>query len=146
MPRTSGRRAAQTSRLGPPRDSQAKNSSSRPRLKVKELCAGCIVWLPPKVDNDESIKCIRKEVCCNGKNLDIDGYNHPVVILMVGPTSCFVAQVRSEAFLLIMINSHCFSRKEKGGFKLMQLPAGHFQKTKTTKCHETYRDIPNASR
>jgi hypothetical protein len=53
--------------------------SGRPRVDANDLCAGCIVWLPSRVDSDGSIKC-NKQNCCNGE-LETGGYEHPVVVL-----------------------------------------------------------------
>lgn len=97
MPRARSRRATRISRRSPPRDSP-DGSGSRPRLKVEEICVGCIVWLPPKVESDESIKCIRDGSCCGGGiELDGAGYNHPVVILQVQNASCLVATVNDSS-------------------------------------------------
>ncbi|KAB8294815.1 hypothetical protein EYC80_006776 [Monilinia laxa] len=95
MPRTRSRHATRISRRSPPRDSP-DGTGSRPRLKVKDICVGCIVWLPPKVESDESIKCVRDGSCCDGIELDSAGYNHPVIILQVQGASCSVAKITSQ--------------------------------------------------
>ncbi|CZR60742.1 uncharacterized protein PAC_10638 [Phialocephala subalpina] len=55
--------------------------NSRPRVDPKDLCIGCIVWLPPKLEHHSSITC-NKENCC-GRELDDGGYDHPVVVVKI---------------------------------------------------------------
>lgn len=92
MPRTRSHHATRISKNSPLHESQDKKYS-RPRLKAKEICVGCIVWLPPRVDTDKAIKCIREGNCCDGIELDSAGYNHPVVVLRVRGDGCEVAKV-----------------------------------------------------
>ncbi|KFY08158.1 hypothetical protein V492_06493 [Pseudogymnoascus sp. VKM F-4246] len=87
---------------------------SRPTLKIPDLEAGCIVWLPSKDlhsnnsrassdsgGNDErSIRCIH-ESCCGNADLEEEGYNHPVVVLKTSQYHledmiCFVAIITSK--------------------------------------------------
>ncbi|CAD6445553.1 117acc3b-a04c-4914-b042-c7bcbd5961e8 [Sclerotinia trifoliorum] len=95
MPRTRSRHATRISRRSPPHEPHVGNSI-RPGLKKKDLCVGCIVWLPAKLESDESLVCSRGESCCNGKKLDDDGYNHPVVILCYEGTICSIAMITSK--------------------------------------------------
>ncbi len=78
MPRT--RRKGRTASYGgpPPNDSQAY----RPPLRPKDICVGCIVWLPIKENQGPSIKC-RKDGCCGNEELKDEGYNHPIVVLKI---------------------------------------------------------------
>ena len=64
----------------------SNNQNQRSRIKVQHLKVGCIVWLPSREDDDESIKCIR-ELCCSNQELQDGGYNHPVVVLKVSPNN-----------------------------------------------------------
>jgi len=93
----------------PPRSHRASSApvvpssnrqSDRPHIEAGELCVGCIVWLPPKDLANGSIRCNRASCC--GRELDDDGYEHPVVVLsikqregshMLGDLICTVACV-----------------------------------------------------
>ncbi|TGO58266.1 hypothetical protein BELL_1301g00010 [Botrytis elliptica] len=80
MPRTRSRHATRISRRSPPRETHS-GVGIRPSLKKNDLCVGCIVWLPSKLESDGELVCNRGKSCCNGRCLDDEGYNHPVVIL-----------------------------------------------------------------
>ncbi|KAF7870588.1 hypothetical protein EAF04_004332 [Stromatinia cepivora] len=95
MPRTRSRHATRISRRSPSHEPHVGNSI-RPNLKKKDLCVGCIVWLPAKTESDEPLVCSRGESCCNGRKLDDDGYNHPVVILCYEGTICYIAMITSK--------------------------------------------------
>lgn len=56
------------------------NKEDRPHLKSGDVCVGCIVWLLPRNDHDQSIVCNRTG-CCGQEVLEDAGYNHPVVVL-----------------------------------------------------------------
>ncbi|KAI9647920.1 hypothetical protein NHQ30_004309 [Ciborinia camelliae] len=94
MPRTRSRQA-RISRRSSPLDAQVGHGI-RPSLKKTDLCVGCIMWLPAKIESDESLTCSRGQSCCNGKKLDDDGYNHPVVILCYQGTTCYIAMITSK--------------------------------------------------
>ncbi|KAA8565603.1 hypothetical protein MFRU_006g01840 [Monilinia fructicola] len=91
------------SESGAPRrvSSRTKRAS---RQFVRELCVGCILWLPEKVAGGESVKCILPQCRCNNSNnseLDSEGYKHYVVILDVfqtadNKTQCYVAKLTSQ--------------------------------------------------
>ncbi|ESZ91507.1 hypothetical protein SBOR_8105 [Sclerotinia borealis F-4128] len=94
MPRTRSRQT-RLSRRSPPREANTGNGV-RSKLKESDICVGCIVWLPPKIEGDGSLVCVRGKSCCNGKKLDDDGYNHPVVILYYKDTTCYIAMITSK--------------------------------------------------
>ncbi|TVY15317.1 hypothetical protein LARI1_G009302 [Lachnellula arida] len=54
--------------------------SSRSQVQPGDLCAGCIVWLPPKKAFDSEIRCSCR-ACEGAEELREGGYNHPVVVL-----------------------------------------------------------------
>ncbi|KAE8448939.1 hypothetical protein EG329_008735 [Mollisiaceae sp. DMI_Dod_QoI] len=60
---------------------QNSGNNGRSPLEPKDLCVGCIVWLPSRVESDGGIKC-NKQNCCDG-GLDNDAYDHPVVIVNI---------------------------------------------------------------
>ncbi|KAJ8066874.1 hypothetical protein OCU04_004258 [Sclerotinia nivalis] len=95
MPRTRSHHATRISRRSPSHEPHVGNGI-RPNLKKKDLCVGCIVWLPARIESDGSLVCSRGESCCNGKKLDDDGYNHPVVILCYEGTTCYIAMITSK--------------------------------------------------
>ncbi|TGO51854.1 hypothetical protein BCON_0153g00210 [Botryotinia convoluta] len=80
MPRTRSRHATRISRRSPPRETHS-GVGIRLSLKKNDICVGCIVWLPSKLESDGDLVCNRGKSCCNGRCLDDEGYNHPVVIL-----------------------------------------------------------------
>lgn len=95
MPRTRNHHATRVSQRSPPRETKSGNSI-RPSLKKNDLCVGCIVWLPAKLESDGALVCSRGKTCCNGKKLNDEGYNHPVVILGYDGTTvpvCYIAMV-----------------------------------------------------
>jgi len=100
----------------------SNNQNQRSRIKVQHLKVGCIVWLPSREDDDESIKCIR-ELCCSNQELQDGGYNHPVVVLQVsrnyfGDVVCSTVQGRH--LYLLSPDSYCsnmtwVTSKERNG-------------------------------
>ncbi|KAH8684253.1 hypothetical protein BGZ60DRAFT_547726 [Tricladium varicosporioides] len=75
----------------------------RPKLSERELCVGCIVWLPERGTQQVGIKC-NNSFCCGESELGDKGYNHPAVVLsikqkhgstIVGDLTCSVACVTS---------------------------------------------------
>ncbi|KAF7909987.1 uncharacterized protein EAF01_003705 [Botrytis porri] len=76
------------------------NSSRRSRI-TRELCVGCILFLPERLEGNESVRCILDTCCCNKSELDKEGYNHYVVILDVfqsddGEIRCYIAKLTSK--------------------------------------------------
>ncbi|KAH6662055.1 hypothetical protein B0J14DRAFT_707881 [Halenospora varia] len=72
-------------------------------LSARDLCVGCIVWLPERNIQQISIKC-DKSICCGQSELGDGGYDHPVVVLSIkqrhgsttiGDLKCSVACVTS---------------------------------------------------
>ncbi|KAE9377631.1 hypothetical protein N431DRAFT_500434 [Stipitochalara longipes BDJ] len=61
---------------------QPRNDQRSPALKPGDVCAGCIVWLPPKFNHEDPVLCNRHG-CCGGAALDDGGYNHPVVVIEI---------------------------------------------------------------
>ncbi|QSZ36277.1 hypothetical protein DSL72_007403 [Monilinia vaccinii-corymbosi] len=75
-------------------------ASLRP-VSARELCVGCILWLPEKVMGGESVKCILSECRCNNSELESDGYKHYVVVLDTfrindEKIKCYVAKLTSQ--------------------------------------------------
>ncbi|KAF7920789.1 uncharacterized protein EAE98_008818 [Botrytis deweyae] len=95
MPRTRSRHATRISRRSPPRETHS-GAGIRPSLKKNDICVGCIVWLPSKLESDGDLVCNRGKSCCNGRCLDDEGYNHPVVILEHEGDVCSVAMMTSK--------------------------------------------------
>ncbi|KAF8855501.1 hypothetical protein BDZ45DRAFT_502496 [Acephala macrosclerotiorum] len=77
MPRSTRPHRASSGPLVLPNNGQ----NSRPRVDPKDLCIGCTVWLPPKLEHNSSITC-NKENCC-GRELEDGGYDHPVVVMKI---------------------------------------------------------------
>jgi hypothetical protein len=84
-------------RLAPP----PVGNDDHPHLNVADLYIGCIVWLPPRDPLQAGIKC-DKANCCDNKELEDKGYNHPIIVLsikqrdgsnVVGDLICCVACV-----------------------------------------------------
>lgn len=76
--------------------------SNRSQVQPGDLCAGCIVWLPPKKAFDSEIRCSCRG-CEGAEELREGGYNHPVVVLRLrqrpnsfvpGDLICDIACVR----------------------------------------------------
>ncbi|KAF5873194.1 uncharacterized protein Bfra_008473 [Botrytis fragariae] len=95
MPRTRSRHATRISRRSPPRETHS-GVGIRPSLKKTDICVGCIVWLPSKLESDGDLVCSREKGCCNGRCLNDEGYNHPVVILEHEGDTCSVAMLTSK--------------------------------------------------
>lgn len=77
-------------------------NSARPRVQAKDLCVGCIIWLPPKDSLNSVVTCVCAK-CAVPEELEAAGYNHPVVVLRirqkpqsttVGDLVCDIACVR----------------------------------------------------
>ncbi|KAF8855502.1 hypothetical protein BDZ45DRAFT_692541 [Acephala macrosclerotiorum] len=75
MPRST--HCASSGPLVPP----SSGNNGRSRVEAKDLCVGCIVWLPSRAESNEDIKC-NKQNCCNAE-LETGGYEHPVVVLSI---------------------------------------------------------------
>ncbi|TGO23535.1 hypothetical protein BPAE_0129g00190 [Botrytis paeoniae] len=99
MPRTRSRHATRVSRRSPPRETHS-GAGIRSNLKKNDICVGCIVWLPSKLESDGDLVCNRGKSCCNGRCLNDEGYNHPVVILEHEDGVCSVAMVENLFFLV----------------------------------------------
>ncbi|KAF7954608.1 hypothetical protein EAE96_005727 [Botrytis aclada] len=95
MPRTRSRHATRISRRSPPRETHS-GGGIRPDLRKNDICIGCIVWLPSKLESDGDLVCNRGKPCCNGTCLNDEGYNHPVVILKLEGDICSVAMMTSK--------------------------------------------------
>ncbi|ATZ53794.1 hypothetical protein BCIN_09g05690 [Botrytis cinerea B05.10] len=96
MPRTRSRHAARISRRSPPRETHS-GAGIRAIVRKSDICVGCIVWLPSKLESDDDLVCSRGKICCNGRCLDDEGYNHPVVILEHEGNICSVAMITSKS-------------------------------------------------
>lgn len=105
MPRSTHRTSSGSS--VPPLSS---GNNGRALIEAKDLCVGCIVWLPSRVESNENIKC-NKQNCCNA-DLETGGYEHPVVVLSIrqkegshtrGDLVCTVACV----WLFFICQSYC---------------------------------------
>ncbi|TEY49943.1 hypothetical protein BOTCAL_0281g00010 [Botryotinia calthae] len=96
MPRTRSRHAARISRRSPPRETHSE-AGIRAIVRKTDICVGCIVWLPSKLESDGDLVCSRGKSCCNGRRLDDEGYNHPVVILEHEGGICSVALITSKS-------------------------------------------------
>lgn len=105
MPQSKRSRRAGSGPIIFPRDWQ----DSRPRIDPKDLCIGCIVWLPPGSGYQIRVACDR-ENCCDEK-LDDAGYDHPVVVVKIrqregsytpGDVVCSVACVRNSNSILFL--------------------------------------------
>lgn len=93
MPTTRSR----TGQPGSPNNRSNSQHNGRQHIAIKELAPGCIVWLPAKAESDRNnnsmIKCIRLP-CCGNEELNVKGYDHPVLILEIKPGGrCSFAQV-----------------------------------------------------
>lgn len=94
-------------KFAPP--SPSNDRRPRPSIKTRNLGMGCIVWLPPKRDDDDrDIRCTR-EPCCDHRELQKEGYDHPVVVLKVsknylGEAVCSIAM--ASLCLLIFSRRH----------------------------------------
>jgi hypothetical protein len=62
------------------RDSQPSEVQKSMPLEARDICVGCIVWLPKYIPDGPSLQCIQSN--CSDV-LGIGGYNHPVVVLSV---------------------------------------------------------------
>ena len=84
-----------------------QSARSRKPVRAKDLCVGCIVWLPPRnVIPDQVISCSNNN-CCDQRVLSDKGYDHPVVVLKIeqrrasnitGDVICTVALVTFSLF------------------------------------------------
>lgn len=81
----------------PPRD----NDLNRRLVNPEHVCVGCISWLPTFNPVNRVLRCV-KGSCCDHTELDVDGYDHPVVVLnisqregssILGDLICIVACV-----------------------------------------------------
>ncbi|KAF4627837.1 hypothetical protein G7Y89_g10312 [Cudoniella acicularis] len=70
------RRASET------RHQRSGSNNERTRVEPGDLCVGCIVWLPPKDDGNDNIKC-NCSTCTYPSELNDEGYNHPVIVLKI---------------------------------------------------------------
>ncbi|KAF7898638.1 hypothetical protein EAF00_005084 [Botryotinia globosa] len=134
MPRTRSRHATRISRRSPPRETHS-GVGIRPNLKKNDICVGCIVWLPSKLESDGDLVCNRGKTCCNGRCLNHEGYNHPVVILEHEGDICSVAMVEICLFICSML---LLVRK-----KMTSKPRQKHNQTSRIAISQTPRDLEN---
>jgi len=64
----------------PPRSTPNNALYERKELRPRDICVGCIVWLPLKSPLDSSVNCLK---CPALEEMEDGASNHPVVVLKI---------------------------------------------------------------